>query len=564
MATSHPIVYSEEPESVLPDLANLAVHSEDNDSDAPSTPDSDHPESTPDGRTPVIIHPQSQPGLVLTDGSLPADESLIQDVAHITELANPHDVLPTFNQFTSRGIFFSRTASPPSSPLSSPPLSRPPLSSSSSSSSGSRSGSPQRNILPKLVTSWNNMISRAVPSTSQRTPRKKALLIGIQYKNCTWPADLVAPTPADPTPSMSLDSPHHDAKRVKEMLELRGYDDIRVLLDDPALEAKFQPTKKRIIKGMNWLVRGAQSGDKLFFYFAGHGWQIPDLNGDEDDGWDEVILPIDFVQLHEAEKGSGVIVDDDIHDMLVTSLPAGCQLTAISDCCHSGTNLDLRHGYTYDHETKKVVPTNRIRSPISPISETFANTMNNARVFAASPVTGSNPTNPNYRSSIEANADSRSGGAASASAGAQGAIKTKFSVERSGSLSLDGTLTRRPTVTSATSRFLPPRRQSTAMPKPILGHVISWSACQDAELAQETVSGGGIMTSVFKKYMDKPAAQYTYKDLLEKISLDLQRKIERARKAQRAQGWPEEALTPHQVPQLYCSHQLDIDTHFIM
>jgi hypothetical protein len=45
---------------------------------------------------------------------------------------------------------------------------------------------------------------------------------------------------------------------------------------------------------MDWLVWDAHSGDSLFFLFSGHGGQTEDLNGDEDDGMDETILPVDW------------------------------------------------------------------------------------------------------------------------------------------------------------------------------------------------------------------------------------------------------------------------------
>ena len=54
---------------------------------------------------------------------------------------------------------------------------------------------------------------------------------------------------------------------------------------------------------MKWLVYNAQPGDSLVFQYAGHGDQIPDEDKDEDDGLDEVILPMDH-------KTAGVIVDD--------------------------------------------------------------------------------------------------------------------------------------------------------------------------------------------------------------------------------------------------------------
>jgi hypothetical protein len=54
---------------------------------------------------------------------------------------------------------------------------------------------------------------------------------------------------------------------------------------------------------MRWLVQGAQPNDSLFFHFSGHGGQTEDLDGDEDDGLDETIYPVDF-------KQAGMIVDD--------------------------------------------------------------------------------------------------------------------------------------------------------------------------------------------------------------------------------------------------------------
>jgi len=71
-----------------------------------------------------------------------------------------------------------------------------------------------------------------------------------------------------------------------------------------------------------------------------------DLDGDEDDGYDEVIYPIDF-------KTAGHIVDDDIHDILVKPLPPGCRLTAIFDSCHSATAMDLPYIYSTEGKIKE-------------------------------------------------------------------------------------------------------------------------------------------------------------------------------------------------------------------
>lgn len=72
---------------------------------------------------------------------------------------------------------------------------------------------------------------------------------------------------------------------------------------------------------------------------AGHGGQTKDLDGDEDDGYDEVIYPVDFRQV-------GHITDDEMHRILVKPLQPGTRLTAIFDSCHSGTALDLPYIYS--------------------------------------------------------------------------------------------------------------------------------------------------------------------------------------------------------------------------
>jgi hypothetical protein len=71
---------------------------------------------------------------------------------------------------------------------------------------------------------------------------------------------------------------------------------------------------------MRWLVSDANKHDSLFFHYSGHGSQVRDSNGDEADGYDEVIFPLDYAQ-------TGTIIDDELHDNLVKPLPPGCRLT---------------------------------------------------------------------------------------------------------------------------------------------------------------------------------------------------------------------------------------------
>jgi hypothetical protein len=105
-----------------------------------------------------------------------------------------------------------------------------------------------------------------------------------------------------------------------------------VMLTDDARNPRQLPTVRNITDAMQWLVRDAKPNDSLFFHFSGHGGQTKDTSGDEEDGYDEVIYPVDY-------KTAGHLVDDKLHEIMVKPLPAGCRLTAIFDCCHSGSAL---------------------------------------------------------------------------------------------------------------------------------------------------------------------------------------------------------------------------------
>ncbi|KAK7209462.1 hypothetical protein V2G26_016640 [Clonostachys chloroleuca] len=112
-----------------------------------------------------------------------------------------------------------------------------------------------------------------------------------------------------------------------------------VILTDDQENPIMRPTKANIERAMGWLVGGAEPNDSLFLHYSGHGGQTEDLDGDEDDGYDEVIYPVDHTE-------NGHIVDDDIHAMCVKPLKAGVRLTAIFDSCHSATVMDLPYVYS--------------------------------------------------------------------------------------------------------------------------------------------------------------------------------------------------------------------------
>ena len=104
-------------------------------------------------------------------------------------------------------------------------------------------------------------------------------------------------------------------KMISYIKKVHGFEDhnITVLMDDGK---HTPPTKSNILNAYRNLVEECLPGDAVFCHFAGHGGKIHDTSGDEDDGYDETMIPIDF-------KESGHIVDDELFATLICPMPAG-------------------------------------------------------------------------------------------------------------------------------------------------------------------------------------------------------------------------------------------------
>jgi metacaspase-1 len=99
-----------------------------------------------------------------------------------------------------------------------------------------------------------------------------------------------------------------------------GKGDVRLLLDREA-------TKASMMQSLGELVGGAASGDTLVFTNSSHGTYVADTDGDEG-AYDEALCPYDCEE--------NLIVDDELRE-LFSKVPAGVNLTVVSDSCHSGT-----------------------------------------------------------------------------------------------------------------------------------------------------------------------------------------------------------------------------------
>ncbi|OSD01481.1 peptidase C14 [Trametes coccinea BRFM310] len=162
---------------------------------------------------------------------------------------------------------------------------------------------------------------------------KKALLIGIQYSS----------TLARDYPQLELIGAHKDPHALRKVLiDLFGYKDenIKILIDDESGQYDM-PTRENILAAMRDLVKDAQPGDRFVFSFSGHGSQVVNEDGTEEDGYDETLIPLDATWNADTNEFENYIKDDDIRGILVNDLPSGSHLTMVFDCCHSGTASDL-------------------------------------------------------------------------------------------------------------------------------------------------------------------------------------------------------------------------------
>ena len=183
------------------------------------------------------------------------------------------------------------------------------------------------------------------PSASvSATPKAKALIIGINYKSLANKSTHLSGCINDAQRMYT-----HACQQFEQVLAANSKEqcEVRVLCDEtpklvlckhPRIKTrvvKSKPTRSAIERAVRWLATGASAESNLWISYSGHGINVVDRNGDEQDHMDEALVPLDY-------QSRGLIVDDWMNSVLVNRLPAGAKLFAVFDCCNSGTALDLQ------------------------------------------------------------------------------------------------------------------------------------------------------------------------------------------------------------------------------
>lgn len=154
---------------------------------------------------------------------------------------------------------------------------------------------------------------------------KRALIVGISdYGNAK----------EDPNKWSNI-SGANDVALLSPLFKQQGYK-VTTLSD-------AQATYSGITSALEKIVKQSQKGDIVYLHFSTHGQPFEDLNGDEVDGWDEALIPVD-AQMHYAKgkyEGKNHLIDDELEkyiSQIRSKIGTNGQLYVVLDACHSGTS----------------------------------------------------------------------------------------------------------------------------------------------------------------------------------------------------------------------------------
>jgi hypothetical protein len=122
---------------------------------------------------------------------------------------------------------------------------------------------------------------------------------------------------------------------------------------------------------LNKLVNKSQIGDTVYIHFSCHGQPVEDTNGDEKDGWDESLIPIDAEMFYRTGiyEGDNHIIDDELEQtiaLLRNKLGYNGCIYIVIDACHAGTaarNENIHEEFTPYRGTHIGFSQNKIYRP---------------------------------------------------------------------------------------------------------------------------------------------------------------------------------------------------------
>lgn len=198
--------------------------------------------------------------------------------------------------------------------------------------------------------------------------KKKALLIGVSaYKDKAW----------------GKINSHNDIELLRNTLQNELGFVVEALTESNA-------THDGIVKALNDLVANCNDNDTIVIHFSGHGQQMVDIEGDEEDLYTECFIPFDAAKVcsnnANGYRGQCHFTDDEINKYITKlrkKIGKNGYLIVSIDACHSGSG-------TRDASDGRVMRgTNDIfgygiLEPAKRKGRTVAGTLNNATYVAIS------------------------------------------------------------------------------------------------------------------------------------------------------------------------------------
>jgi len=127
-------------------------------------------------------------------------------------------------------------------------------------------------------------------AATQSEPTAGARRYGVFFGVSDYEFNAVVEEVSEGKSKLNLPTPARDAKRLDQLMREVGQ------LKETKVYSNEQSTRKQLQETItNWLPSVTKPGDTVFIYFSGHGGQVPDDNGDEADGQDEVLITYDFM-----------------------------------------------------------------------------------------------------------------------------------------------------------------------------------------------------------------------------------------------------------------------------
>jgi len=145
-------------------------------------------------------------------------------------------------------------------------------------------------------------------------------------------------------------SSNHQLADDKNWNDIHGENDVKLLA--PTLKKQGfsiqklcnkEATANNIRKSLASFSTKCKLGDIVYIHFSCHGQPFEDYDGDENDGWDEALVPFDALKEYHQGKytGENHITDDELNGYLKTIRnrvgPKGIVYVVI-DACHAGSS----------------------------------------------------------------------------------------------------------------------------------------------------------------------------------------------------------------------------------